>query len=154
MTTTAEQVARFGGLSLVKKDGSRSQTFPLVEKRYLFGRADYCDIRINLLNVSREHAEIVVDDQGQVWVRTLSKTADTRVAEKQVKEALLKDGDTIGIGDRYFIYHAMDSPASAKKVWLVDRCEIQCCSRRRVGPRGCWCRAGPVQNSAPLPTLP
>ena len=110
MTTTAEQVARFGGLSLVKKDGSRSQTFPLVEKRYLFGRADYCDIRINLLNVSREHAEIVVDDTGEVWVRTLSKTADTRVAEKQVKEALLKDGDTIGIGDRYFIYHGRTEP--------------------------------------------
>jgi len=30
--------AGFGGLSLVKKDGSHSQRFPLVERRYLFGR--------------------------------------------------------------------------------------------------------------------
>ena len=129
--------AGFGGLSLVKKDGSHSQRFPLVERRYLFGRcglvhfsvgkhdsrsagskrgvtvrwpfgqgprraihvldtvlcdrgvrpawsghgirpccdlcnpvldhrADYCHIRINLLNVSREHAEIVVDEKDQV----------------------------------------------------------------------------------------
>jgi hypothetical protein len=122
----ATEVAGFGGLSLVKKDGSHSQRFPLVERRYLFGRymrvlfwdhgmdaslegaaravvvswlcpsaalrrgadlrysalcggcgprpslmlcggrADYCDIRINLLTVSREHAEIVVDEKNQV----------------------------------------------------------------------------------------
>ena len=28
----------YGGLSLVKKDGTHSQRFPVVEKRYLFGR--------------------------------------------------------------------------------------------------------------------
>jgi len=32
-------------------------------------RADYCDIRINLLTVSREHAEIVVDEDNQVCGR-------------------------------------------------------------------------------------
>jgi pSer/pThr/pTyr-binding forkhead associated (FHA) protein len=59
-------VPTFGGLSLIKKDGSRSQKFPLVERRYLFGRQEHCDIRINLLNVSREHAEIIVDDKDKV----------------------------------------------------------------------------------------
>ncbi|MGB1607152.1 MAG: hypothetical protein ACPIOQ_81250, partial [Promethearchaeia archaeon] len=39
----------FGGLSIVKKDGTHSQRFPLVARRYLIGRAEYCDIRINLL---------------------------------------------------------------------------------------------------------
>ena len=35
----AVEVAKaFGGLSLIKKDGSESQKFPLVERRYLFGR--------------------------------------------------------------------------------------------------------------------
>jgi hypothetical protein len=34
----ASENAGYGGLSLVKKDGSHSQRFPLVEKRYLFGR--------------------------------------------------------------------------------------------------------------------
>ncbi len=36
MATATEQ--GYGGLSLVKKDGTHSQRFPLVEKRYLFGR--------------------------------------------------------------------------------------------------------------------
>ena len=62
----SETVTTFGGLSLIKKDGSRSQRFPLVERRYLFGRQEHCDIRINLLNVSREHAEIVVDETNEV----------------------------------------------------------------------------------------
>ena len=106
----SEHATGYGGLSLVKKDGTHSQRFPLVEKRYLFGRwmhpraavllppagqsavlpqavlfcrrrrvtgrvppacarADYCDIRINLLTVSREHAEIVVDEDNQVCGR-------------------------------------------------------------------------------------
>ncbi len=34
-----------------------------------YARADYCDIRINLLTVSREHAEIVVDEDNQVCGR-------------------------------------------------------------------------------------
>ena len=36
------------------------------------GRADYCDIRINLLTVSREHAEIVVDEKNQVCLLHVS----------------------------------------------------------------------------------
>ncbi len=36
----APAVSSFGGLALVKKDGTVSQKFPLVERRYLFGR--YC----------------------------------------------------------------------------------------------------------------
>jgi pSer/pThr/pTyr-binding forkhead associated (FHA) protein len=40
----------------------------LVERRYLFGRQEHCDIRINLLNVSREHAEIVVDEEDKVMI--------------------------------------------------------------------------------------
>ena len=124
----AAETVSFGGLSLVKKDGTHSQRFPLVERRYLFGRytrrgegrggvrrravlatvpsrrhnagfwghgrdltidvwcvcvcararsrlypsclslrAEYCDIRINLLSVSREHAELVVDEKDQVY---------------------------------------------------------------------------------------
>ena len=62
----AAETVSFGGLSLVKKDGTHSQRFPLVARRYLIGRAEYCDIRINLLSVSREHAELVVDDKDQV----------------------------------------------------------------------------------------
>jgi hypothetical protein len=40
---SALAVSSFGGLALVKKDGTVSQKFPLVERRYLFGRCGvYC----------------------------------------------------------------------------------------------------------------
>jgi len=58
----------FGWIELVKKDGTKGQQFPLAKRRYLFGRSGHRDILIciNLLNVSREHAEIVVDEKNQV----------------------------------------------------------------------------------------
>jgi pSer/pThr/pTyr-binding forkhead associated (FHA) protein len=63
---SAESDKTFGMLCLIKKDGRRSTSFPLIERRCLFGRQDHCDIRINLLDVSREHAEIIVDEKDQV----------------------------------------------------------------------------------------
>ena len=106
----------FGGLSIVKKDGTHSQRFPLVARRYLIGRAEYCDIRINLLSVSREHAELVVDEKDQVWVNALSTSSDTNVAKKPVAgKILLQDNDLIEIGQRQFIFHRnFDAPGSAK----------------------------------------
>ena len=101
-----KEVKLCGGLQLVKKDGTKSGTFPFREKRYLFGRADYCDVRINLINVSREHAEIVVNEKNEVWVRSLSAIAETLVDGTAVKETLLQNGAVIKIGDRVFIFHS------------------------------------------------
>ena len=119
MTTVAD----YGGLALLKADGKQTKRFPLLQKRYLFGRADYCDIRVNLINVSREHAEIVVDEKNQVWVRSLSLTAVTTVDETMVRETILKDGNKIGIGgkigigERFFIYYShCNAPGSANTV--------------------------------------
>ena len=110
-------VADYGGLCLLNTNGKMSQRWPLLEKRYLFGRADYCDVRINLLNVSREHAEIVVDEKKQVWVRSLSMTADTTVDGSMVRETILQDGNKIGIGDRIFLYDApCNTPGSVETV--------------------------------------
>jgi pSer/pThr/pTyr-binding forkhead associated (FHA) protein len=107
----ATEAQSYGGLSLVKKDGSHSQRFQLVQRRYLFGRAEYCDIRINLHTVSREHAEIVVDEKDQVWVNSLSKTSDTNVCNKPVDgKILLKHNDLLEIGQRKFIFHANNIP--------------------------------------------
>lgn len=104
-----------GGLTLVRADGMTSQRVPLVEKRFLFGRAENCDARIEHISVSREHAEIFMDENNQVWVRSLSKTAETKVDGITVREILLTDGAKIGIGGHFFIYDSI-SPGIAKKV--------------------------------------
>ncbi|KAJ1468699.1 hypothetical protein T484DRAFT_2241162 [Baffinella frigidus] len=104
--TEMHQRREFGKLSLVKKDGTLSSRFALLEKRYLFGRAHCCDIRINLMVVSLQHAELVVDEKHQVWVCSLS-CAETTVDGTMVREkTLLTDGAKIGIGSRFFIYHS------------------------------------------------
>ena len=38
MATEETEVKLFGGLTLVKKDGSHSKRFPLLARRYLIGR--------------------------------------------------------------------------------------------------------------------
>ncbi len=48
--------AGFGGLSLVKKDGSHSQRFPLVERRYLFGRCGLVLFSVGKHDSRREQA--------------------------------------------------------------------------------------------------
>ena len=113
MTTVADQ--EIGGLTLVWEDGSKSQRFPLVEKRTLIGRADYCNICINHKSVSREHADIFSDEKHQVWLRSLSTTAETKVDGITVRKTLLANGAKIGIGGHFFIYDS-NFPGSAKKV--------------------------------------
>ena len=113
MTTVAD----YGGLVLLNKDGTKSKRRPLLQKRYIFGSADHCEIRMNLLNVSREHAEIVVDEKNRVWVRSLSMTAIVTVDGNMVKETILQDGSKIGIEGRNFIYDShCNTPGSANKV--------------------------------------
>jgi pSer/pThr/pTyr-binding forkhead associated (FHA) protein len=111
MTTVAGHGC--GWLTLVRDDETRSGRFSMSEQYYLLGRADHCDIWIDDICVSREHAEIAVNEKNEVWLRSLSKTAETKVDDTMVKEILLEDGVTIGIGGHYFIYN---SPGSAKKV--------------------------------------
>ena len=59
-------VPTFGGICLIKKDGRRSEMLELVERRYTIGRSEHCDIRINLMSASREHAEVFINDNEEV----------------------------------------------------------------------------------------
>jgi hypothetical protein len=104
----------YGGLCLVKKDGTKSEML-LFRRRVTLGRADYCDLRINLPSVLLEHAEILLE-KNQSLVRSMSKTADIKVDEIMVAEALLTQGATIGIGGRSFIYYH----ANFESAWFDD----------------------------------
>ena len=55
-----------GGICAIKKNGSRSEVFPLLNARCLFGKSHECDIIINVSNVSDIHTEIFADDKNQV----------------------------------------------------------------------------------------
>ncbi len=65
---------------------------------YKIGRAETSSLRIESVQVSREHAEIF--ERHGVWlVRDLGSTNGTHVNGKRIKETLLSDGDILKIAE-------------------------------------------------------
>jgi hypothetical protein len=69
----------------------------LRESVTVVGRSRRCDIVLPDPNVSRQHAEIRRQD-GDFVVRDLGSTNGTRVNRRDVKQAVLRDGDRIEVG--------------------------------------------------------
>lgn len=80
-------------------DGAHEPRRVTIEKcPFKIGRAESSDLRVDSVQVSREHAEIV--DRGGVWfLRDLGSTNGTHVNGKRVTEAMLADGDILKIAE-------------------------------------------------------
>lgn len=80
-------------------DGSSEPRRVAIEKcPFKIGRAESTDLRIDSVQVSREHAEIF--DRGGVWfLRDLGSTNGTQVNGKPVTEAMLADGDILKVAE-------------------------------------------------------
>jgi hypothetical protein len=65
---------------------------------FRIGRAESADLRVESVEVSREHAEI--SERNDMWiVRDLGSTNGTLVNGKPIKETLLSDGDILKIAE-------------------------------------------------------
>jgi hypothetical protein len=65
---------------------------------FRIGRAEGADLRIDSVEVSREHAEII--ERNNMWlVRDLGSTNGTMVNGKPVQEMLLSDGDILRVAE-------------------------------------------------------
>jgi hypothetical protein len=65
---------------------------------FRIGRAETADLRVESVEVSREHAEI--SERNDMWlVRDLGSTNGTLVNGKPIKETLLSDGDILKIAE-------------------------------------------------------
>ncbi len=104
-----------------KNDGERKD-FPLEKDKVVFGRKEDCDYRIPVNQVSRQHCEFTVSEEG-VFVRDLDSSNGTYVNNKRVAEAQLKPGDHVVIGPAVFTVVIDDNPADPKpvKVRLEDQ---------------------------------
>jgi pSer/pThr/pTyr-binding forkhead associated (FHA) protein/Tfp pilus assembly protein PilF len=93
MSTLAPPKAR-----LMVREGTMDQKeYVLAPGKTLLGRAEECNIRIPHPSVSRRHAEIEMGPQG-IILRDLASTSGTFLGQRQVKEAVLKPGDSIRLG--------------------------------------------------------
>jgi hypothetical protein len=82
------------------------QEFDLRPGATRIGRSAGCEITIDDPSISREHAEIVVDDRG-ACIRDLGSRNGVRVNGARITgETTLRDGDRIGIGQQDLVLNA------------------------------------------------
>ncbi|MEX0642771.1 MAG: FHA domain-containing protein [Pirellulales bacterium] len=91
---------------------------------FRLGRAETADLRVESVEVSREHAEIF--ERNGVWiVRDLGSTNGTHVNGKSIKETLLSDGDLLKVAETELTFIAsatsqfqrmVTQPIQSKKV--------------------------------------
>jgi pSer/pThr/pTyr-binding forkhead associated (FHA) protein len=82
-------VVVFGGKTVERKE--------VEAERYIIGRSQDCDLLIDNLGVSRQHAEIVLEG-GVPILKDMKSNNGTYVNGKRVTRYNLNDGDEIAIG--------------------------------------------------------
>ena len=82
---------------LIYQDGDTPQTYTFTAGEVVIGRSPECQVVLKDFGISRNHAKIVVSDDGVRIVDLKSKNG-TQVNGVPVVEAPLKDGDQILLG--------------------------------------------------------
>jgi DNA-binding winged helix-turn-helix (wHTH) protein len=84
----------------------------LVEGENVIGRDEDCAVRIDSSRISRRHARIVVEGATARLEDLGSKNGTFHRGRKLAGEAVLEDGDEIGIGGARFSFRASYGPGS------------------------------------------
>jgi adenylate cyclase len=79
------------------QDGDSPQTHTFSSGEVVIGRSPDCQVVLKDFGISRQHARIVVDDEG-VRIQDLKSKNGTSVNGTTVMEAVLQDGDRILLG--------------------------------------------------------
>jgi pSer/pThr/pTyr-binding forkhead associated (FHA) protein len=93
-------VVNFGGKTVERKEVDAA--------RYVIGRASECDLVIDNLGISRQHAEIVLE-AGVPILKDMKSNNGTYVNGKRITRYNLNDGDEISIGKFAITFH-MEQP--------------------------------------------
>lgn len=101
-------------LIMFREDGKR-RVFPLLSGATTIGRKTDCDIRIPLVEVSRRHAEISIDDDGAV-LKDLGAANGTFLNNRRITEEDLEPGDQILIGPVVFTVQIDGEPGDDEVV--------------------------------------
>jgi adenylate cyclase len=83
---------------LTYQDGDSPRTYSFESGEVVIGRAPDCQIVLRDVGISRNHAKLVVGDDGTVRIVDLKSKNGTQVNNVPVVEAPLKDGDRVVLG--------------------------------------------------------
>jgi hypothetical protein len=86
------------GLFIVNEDGD---TEKIDKDIYIIGRSSKCDLVINSVKVSREHA-IITRERGEFFIEDLGSANGTWYKGERIEKMKLKDGDEVFICDEKF----------------------------------------------------
>ncbi|MCB5191292.1 FHA domain-containing protein [Methylobacillus arboreus] len=91
-------------------EGDFLAEFPLGQQRLTIGRRSNCDIRLENLAVSGEHAAVVAVDDA-FYIEDNQSTNGTMVNGQAITRHQLQDGDMIGLGRHQIEYREEDIAA-------------------------------------------
>jgi len=83
-----------------------------VEKDVVLGRGETCGVRLPDPSVSREHAKLEQDDDGDWWLVDLGSRNGVKVNDAREERTLLKDLDELMLGELLLRFR-VDVPADA-----------------------------------------
>ncbi|HNQ24041.1 MAG TPA: FHA domain-containing protein [Phycisphaerae bacterium] len=119
-------------LVMFREDGSRRE-FPLRRGATTIGRKEDCDIRVPLAEVSRRHAEIVVENDG-VTLRDLGAANGTYLNNRRITEEDLEPGDQVMVGPVVFTVQIGGEPAFDEMIKIRTKLRAHD-DARAAGPR-------------------
>ncbi len=94
----APRTAEAKGLYIVNEDGD---TEKIDKDIYIIGRSSKCDLVINSVKVSREHA-IITRERGEYYIEDLGSANGTWYKGEKIEKMKIKEGDEIFICDEKF----------------------------------------------------
>lgn len=101
-------------LVMFREDGTRRE-FPVPFGNTSIGRNNECHIRIPLAEVSRRHAEIILDEGGAV-LKDLGAANGTFLNNRRIQEENLEPGDQIVIGPVVFMVQIDGDPSEGELI--------------------------------------
>jgi general secretion pathway protein A len=108
------------GKLVLTADGELLGEHLIDKERVMIGRDADNDIPLKAEYVSRHHAQVTVE-QGACWIADLNSTNGTFVNGRRVKKRILRDGDTVQIGQHRLTYSNPKTRVAQLASETIDR---------------------------------